>query len=1255
MRSFSLWLLALWLISAAPALAQRSITPLRANTQVLQQIAVSAEKDYKANRAKALALAKQYGWVIEQTMEDGTFISLQGVDVKGLPIYYITYNNTRAAATTNTDQLWAGGSLGLSLSGASASVASKLAMWDGGKVRLTHQELRGRVQQVDNASELNDHATHVAGTMIGSGVNPQAKGMAHGANLQAYDFQADEAEMAKAAPNLLVSNHSYGSIAGWHYNDTRKGTDEDPYWEWWGDTEISPTEDYRFGYYDSQSARWDKIAYNAPYYLIVKSAGNNRGERGPEVGKPYFQRTSNGEFKLVKARPANLSSNDSYDAISTAGNAKNILSVGAIAPLLDGYTRTEDVRVSSFSSYGPTDDGRIKPDIVGNGVSVLSSSSGSDRDYTSLSGTSMAAPNISGSLLLLQEHYANLNNGAVMRAATLKALAIHTADESGTLPGPDYIYGWGVLNAATAARMITNADGTHLIQEKSLTQGQTQTLEVRASGAGPLRVTISWTDPEGIVVPVGSNALNNRTPRLVNDLDVRVRGNGATYLPWILDPLKPESDAKQGDNVRDNLEQVLVSNAVPGEVYTITVNHKNSLTKGPQAYALLVSGVGGNTACTSAPTSDAGAKITSFGFADKPVAGAANCTTYRNLTNTVFQIEPDQTSKFSLVAGSCGADAPKIAKVFVDWNGDADFDDAGEAVATSGVLLNGATFTGSVKAPATVPVGHVVRMRVVLQETQDAAAVKACGSYTRGETQDYLLRFVQPAKDIAITAVSPVGISLCASSDQKVAVTIRNLGTQTQRDIPITVSVRENGTEIAQLHGVYEHTLQAFGKGELLLAAGFATQAGKTYELVALSGLVNDAIPTNNRLQRTFTVQGDTAPPATASATRCGNSPVLTLTHQEPAGTVFWYNSPTSTQPLAAGTKQQVAASQVNGKLYAAFNDFEGTVGAPDKNFASGGGYNQFSPDVTVTAKAPLVLESARLYIGHGGLITFTVYNENGSPVSSRTLQVTPTRTVPATGAQPNDPADKGAIYYLGLQLPEAGNYNIAISYANDATIFRNNEGVQGYPFEIPNVFAITGNTATTNTLGYYYYFYDLKVSGLGCESPRVEVPIIAGEPLPVPVITREGERLVSSIPNGEHQWYLNGSPIETPMGGTFTPTFSGEYTVAVSYNGCVSETSAPLFFDFESSKNAASADLLVFPNPNDNGRFTMTLETQGKEDIYIEVVDLVGKRLYTNSKKQFSGQYRIPLDLSKHSSGIYILKVQHGDKTETQRLLIRR
>ena len=103
------------------------------------------------------------------------------------------------------------------------------------------------------------------------------------------------------------------------------------------------------------------------------------------------------------------------------------------------------VIIANFSSEGPTDDFRIKPDIAGNGVSVYSTYDNSNTAYNSISGTSMASPNIAGSLVLLQQHYNNLNN-SFMKAATLKGLALHTADDAG-FSGPDAIFGWGLMDS----------------------------------------------------------------------------------------------------------------------------------------------------------------------------------------------------------------------------------------------------------------------------------------------------------------------------------------------------------------------------------------------------------------------------------------------------------------------------------------------------------------------------------------------------------------------------------------------------------------------------------------------------------------------------------------------------------------------------------------------------------------------------------------------------------------------------------------
>ena len=113
----------------------------------------------------------------------------------------------------------------------------------------------------------------MSGTLIASGVVSSAKGMSPAAQLRAFDWNSDVSEMAtEAAAGALISSHSYGYVRGWYYNGAT--------WTWYGNTTYSTQEDYLFGFYDSQAQSWDNVARNAPYYLICKSAGNDRGE-GP--------------------------------------------------------------------------------------------------------------------------------------------------------------------------------------------------------------------------------------------------------------------------------------------------------------------------------------------------------------------------------------------------------------------------------------------------------------------------------------------------------------------------------------------------------------------------------------------------------------------------------------------------------------------------------------------------------------------------------------------------------------------------------------------------------------------------------------------------------------------------------------------------------------------------------------------------------------------------------------------------------------
>ena len=757
--------------------AQKQEITSRYNQQELNALQKRLVTKNQHQKQEINNLATQRGLQKRVVLADGGVAELQYIADDGSPIYYRTFN-VNASKSTRADYLNSGGGLGLSIDGQNMTAY----VWDGGHARVSHQEYDGaggsnRVSVEDAASEggtqLNYHAAHVTGTIAASGVQANAKGMAPQSRVRGYMWNNDIAEATSAAANgMLLSNHSYGYRS-----------------------DMVP--DYYFGAYIQESRDWDELMYDAPFYLMVVAAGND-GNNNSYNGYP-------------------LNGNSSYDKLTGHSTSKNNLVVAnAQDANIDSNGNLVSVSINSSSSEGPTDDLRIKPDITGNGTSVTSTYDSSDSAYGTITGTSMASPNVTGTLLLLQQHYNNLN-GSFMRAATLKGLALHTADDAGPA-GPDAVYGWGLLNAKSAAETIS-AEGTSAkIEELTLNSGQTYEITVNADGVNDLIASISWTDLPG----TATTQTNSSTARLVNDLDIRVTQSGSTFYPYRLTSITSNGT---GDNSVDPYERVNVANASGS--YTITISHKGSLSSGSQNYSLIltgiteeavvceattpanvsVSGVGSTSAivsydavtgatyelryresgtsswtvqsasgtsatltgltsetsyevqvrsvCNDGSTSNYSSTETfttsevqlnycgsqgnnvndeyisrvQLGSIDNS-SGAGNG--YSDFTNLSTSLSKNVSSTISITPTWTGTQYNEAYSVWIDYNQDGDFNDAGEQVFTRSATQN-SPVSGSFTVPSSALEG-ATRMRVSMKYN---GIPTACESFSYGEVEDY--------------------------------------------------------------------------------------------------------------------------------------------------------------------------------------------------------------------------------------------------------------------------------------------------------------------------------------------------------------------------------------------------------------------------------------------------------------------------------------------------------------------------------------
>lgn len=553
----------------AQTVEQRAVIQKDLDSNKLNLLQVRFQEKYNLDEKKVEDYLLANPTLSRTFTKNGSVYHIKSIDQNGNPVYINTKSNIASGQLIKANQLYSGGSIGANITG-TGMVAG---VWDGGQVRTTHELLSGKVTmqtgQPLNSTGGNNHMTHVTGTIVGKELaGNSARGIAYNATARCYDWTNDQAEMtAFATEGFLISNHSYGL-----------GND--------------PTQaQWTFGAYDTTAKDWDELLKLTPNYLPFVAGGN--------------EQTSNGSGKTGALQ--------GYDVITGSSASKNVITVGAV-----NANRT----MSSYSNFGPTDDGRIKPDICARGTGINSAQYTNDTAYSGdgddSSGTSYAAPAAAAGALLLQQYYFSLYN-SYMTASMLKALMLHSADDEGAV-GPDAKFGWGIVNVERAAQIIKNSKLTGKARmhtfttnpavggEMSITGTGTSTLTPGHDAVSELRASICWTDDEGVEQTI-ANGVDPTMSRLVYNFDLVLRRNlstgfDETFAYRNLTLANPTALVTLGtsamQNNVDNYKQTFsVPAGIAGGQYTVSVRKVTGSPVATRNVSCVVTGLAQTTALTT--------------------------------------------------------------------------------------------------------------------------------------------------------------------------------------------------------------------------------------------------------------------------------------------------------------------------------------------------------------------------------------------------------------------------------------------------------------------------------------------------------------------------------------------------------------------------------------------------------------------------------------------------------------------------------